>query len=84
MRLYLDASSVTTIFLPPGDYEISAAVGEVWRGDRALFGEATHAPWLRKPMRLAPTGADEPRHALLLPPGDGAAQAIPMSAFRTR
>ena len=39
--VYLDASSVMTIFLPADDYEISAATGEVWRGDRALCGEAT-------------------------------------------
>ena len=82
--VYLDASSVMTIFLPAGDYEISAANGEVWRGEHALFGEATRALRLRKPVHLAPTGAGEPRQALLFPPGNATVEGIPVLAFQTR
>jgi hypothetical protein len=82
--VYLDASSVMTIFLPADDYEISAAAGEVWHGDRALFGEATRALRLRKAVHLAPTDASEPRQALLFPPGNATVEGIPVLAFHTR
>ena len=85
--VYLDASSVITLFVSAGEYQVVAAAGDVWQGDAALFGADTHALRFREAMRLTEPSAGVAGQALLLPASPSAipaAEPIPSAAVSSR
>ncbi len=83
--LYLEADSVTTLFLPAGTYQVAAAAGDLWQGDTRLFGDDTRALRFQGPVRLGPGQSNH--RLIMLPPPDAsppAAVAIPSFVIRTR
>ena len=64
--IYLEAASVTTVFLPAGSYRLSAAAGDRWSGDARLFGRETVAWQARAPVTLASYGDHSVGHVIYI------------------